>query len=245
MLGIAPGVSFIDLTHEIAPQNIYAGSLALAESYRYFPAGTVFLCVVDPGVGSARAPIAIHAGNWYFVAPDNGLLHTIIEQQPVHAVVRLSNPNYHLSAVSSTFQGRDIFAPVAAHLAAGVPVQELGEALDVARLQQLDIVQPLVKQDRIEAEIVHVDHFGNLITNISLSLIPDFFTRPGVRLMLPAQQEMITQRRRFFAEQPDDPTPFLLIDSSGAVGIAVCNGSAADFLGVGSGESVTLLWNEA
>ncbi len=105
--GITPNVHLIDITHDVAPQNVASGAWTLASAYRYFPQGTVFVCVVDPGVGSSRGAIAIYAGNWFFVGPDNGLFSYIFMQQPVHQAVVLDNPAYHLSQVSSTFHGRD------------------------------------------------------------------------------------------------------------------------------------------
>lgn len=237
---IAPGIPIIDITHDIAPQDILAGALALGTSYQYFPAGTVFECVVDPGVGSRRAPIALHAGAWYFVGPDNGLFQLVLEQQSVHEVVTLTNARYHLPAVSATFQGRDVFAPVAAHLASGVALKDLGAPMSAAELCRLDIAQAVQKDDHIDAQIISIDHFGNLITNIPLTLIPDFFTRPTMRLEIPARQVMITKRRKFFAESTIEQEPFLLIDSSGTIAIAIYKGSAARLLDIKRGAVVRL-----
>src|ERR1700694_3459719 len=133
--GITPGAHIIDITHEIAPQQIPSGAWILAAAYRYFPTNTVFVCVVDPGVGSSRGAIALHAGEWFFVGPDNGLFSYVLAEQPVHAAVLLSNPAYHLSEVSTTFHGRDIFAPVAAHIASGVSLSALGTPVDPSLLQ--------------------------------------------------------------------------------------------------------------
>lgn len=238
--GIAPGSTLIDITHDIPPQDILAGSLALGTSYRYFPRSTVFACVVDPGVGSERAPIALHAGDWRFVGPDNGLFHMILEQQTVHEAVKLTNTSYHLPTVSSTFQGRDIFAPVAAYLATGSALNDLGTSVAVADLCHLDIAQPVKKNDRIEAQIVSIDHFGNLITNIPLEMIPDFFSHPNIQLAIPEHRLMITERRRFFAERSNDQEPFLLLDSSGTIAIAIYNDSAAKRLNIERGATVIL-----
>jgi S-adenosylmethionine hydrolase len=238
--GIAPGIPTIDITHAIAPQDILAGSLVLGSSYQYFPAGTVFVCVVDPGVGSQRAPLALHAGAWYFVGPDNGLFQLVLEQQTVHEAVLLTHAAYHLPTVSATFQGRDIFAPVAAYLARGVALKDLGEPVALADLCRLDIPRPLQKDDRIEAQVLSIDHFGNLITNIPLALIPDFFTRPAVRLEIPRRQVTVTERRAFFAASMHAQAPFLFVDSSGTIAIAIYKGSAAQHLDIQCGEAVTL-----
>src|SRR5947209_16690949 len=120
IIGIVPHVQIIDITHDVAPQNVPSGAWILASGYRYYPPGTVFVCVVDPGVGSSRGAIAMHAGDWFFVGPDNGLFSYIFVEQIVHEAVILDNSAYRLPQVSSTFHGRDIFAPAGAHLARGV-----------------------------------------------------------------------------------------------------------------------------
>jgi S-adenosylmethionine hydrolase len=240
--GITPGAHIIDITHEIAPQQIPSGAWILAAAYRYFPTNTVFVCVVDPGVGSSRGAIALHAGEWFFVGPDNGLFSYVLAEQPVHAAVLLSNPAYHRQSVSSTFHGRDIFAPVGAHLARGTTstLRELGPALDPATLQRLEVGQPARRGSTIEAHIIHVDNFGNLITNIPLSMVPDLFDVARVQIAFPQNQRVVDRRRRFFADGPDDGQPFIYGDSSGYVGVAVRNGSAAKTLEVGLGTQGTV-----
>jgi S-adenosyl-L-methionine hydrolase (adenosine-forming) len=240
---ITSDVHLIDITHEIEPQNIASGAWTLAGSYRYFPQQTVFVCVVDPGVGSSRRAIALHAGAWFFVGPDNGLFSTILVEQAVHAAVVLSNPAYHLAQVSATFHGRDIFAPVSAHLARGVAISDLGTPIDPATLQRLDIPPPMRQGTRIEAHIVHVDHFGNLITNIPLSLVPELFSHlpeeQQGKISFPTLSRIVERHYRFFAAAPDDGQPFLYEDSSGYIGIAIKNGSASQTLGAGFGTPVT------
>jgi S-adenosylmethionine hydrolase len=245
--GITPNVHIIDVTHEVAPQNIPSGAWILASGYRYYPPDTVFICVVDPGVGSTRGAIAVHAGNWFFVGPDNGLFTYIYHEQPIHEAVVLNNPAYHLPQVSSTFHGRDIFAPTGAHLARGVSLHDLGEQVDPATLQRLAAITPGRQGARIVSHILHVDHFGNLITSIPLTMVPTLFDSPGARIDFPASQAVVDQRRRFFAQGEEDSQPFIFADSSGFVGVAVRNGSAARVLGVSVGTSaiLTLADNEA
>lgn len=244
-LGIVPNAQLIDITHTVQAQNVRSGAWILAASYRYFPKGTVFVCVVDPGVGSARLPIAVHAGDWFFVGPDNGLFSYVYAEQPLHAAVALTNTNYHLPDTSYTFHGRDIFTPVAAHLAAGVALTELGRVLDVKELQRLEIAPPQRTNGQIQAFILHVDHFGNLLTNIPLSSVPDLFTSPHVQLAFIDANVRITARRRFFAEGDEpDSNPFIYGDSSGYVGVAVRNGSAAQLLGVGYSAAITFVISE-
>src|SRR5579885_398769 len=167
--GIAPQAQIIDITHEIAPQNVASAAWILSTAYRYFPVGTVFVCVIDPGVGSSRGAIAVAAGDWFFVGPDNGLFSYIYAQQPVHGAVLLQNPAYQLPQVSSTFHGRDIFAPAGAYLARGVGLQEFGAPVAPAALQRLPIEPPVRRQNSIEASIMHIDQLGKIITSVTIS----------------------------------------------------------------------------
>jgi S-adenosylmethionine hydrolase len=242
--GIAPQAQIIDITHEIAPQNVASPAWILSTAYRYFPVGTVFVCVIDPGVGSSRGAIAVAAGDWFFVGPDNGLFTYIYAEQPVHGAVLLQNPAYQLPQVSSTFHGRDIFAPAGAYLARGVALPEFGSPLAPAALQRLPIEPPVRRRNSIEADILHIDHFGNIITSIPLSLVPDLFDLGEVRAEFAGNHPVVTQRRRFFAGGAVDGVPFLYGDSSGYVGIAVRNGSAARTLGVSASTPVTLIFKE-
>src|SRR6266550_5045972 len=164
IINITPQAYLIDITHNIPPQDIAAGAWVLGTSYRYFPPGTIYVCVVDPGVGSVRRPIAVCAGDWFFVGPDNGLLSYVLATQTIYEAVLLSNPAYHLPQVSKTFQGRDIFAPVAAHLARGITLRDFGAPLDPSSLRLLDLKYASRQEGRIEGHIVYIDHFGNLIT---------------------------------------------------------------------------------
>ncbi len=243
MLGIAPDAQIIDITHDVAPQNVPSGAWILASAYRYFPRNTVFVCVVDPGVGSSRGAIALHAGDWFFVGPDNGLFSYVMAEQPVHGVVQLNNPAYHRPEVSSTFHGRDIFAPTGAHLALGTTevLPKLGTQLDPATLVRLPTSQATRTGNMIDGHILHVDHFGNLITSIPLEMVPDLFDAPGIQAIFSQKGRTVNQVRRFFADGPVDGEPFIYGDSSGYVGIAVRNGSAAKTLGVGYGAAITLV----
>ncbi|GCE13922.1 SAM hydrolase/SAM-dependent halogenase family protein [Tengunoibacter tsumagoiensis] len=243
VLRLAPQVQCLDLTHGVAPQQIRQGAWLLETSYRYFAPGTIFTCVVDPGVGSQRHPIAFAAGEWYFVGPDNGMFSAILRDQPVHAVVALSNPDYCLPQISATFQGRDIFAPISAHLANGVPLAEFGPSLQASDLQRLPL-EPGQYDGRIEGQIVHCDHFGNLITDIPADLVPNLMARTpdaSMQLVLPVQGIAVAERRSYFAERDASPHPFYYLDSSGYIGIAVQNGNAASQLGVQMGDSVFVL----
>ena len=244
--GITPDAHIIDITHNVAPQNVSSGAWILAASYHYFPKNTVFVCVVDPGVGSTRAAIAVHAGDWYFVGPDNGLFSYIMSEQPIHAAVLLANSSYHLPTVSSTFHGRDIFAPVGAYLARGLTdiFFELGPSVDPAALRRLEVGGAVRHGTTINAHIVHVDNFGNLITSIPLTLVPELYTLSQVQIVLKDKGITVEKLRQYFAEGPDDGQAFIYGDSSGYVGIAVRNGNAAKTLGVGFGAPIALITSE-
>jgi S-adenosylmethionine hydrolase len=244
--GITPEAHIVDITHNVGPQNIPSGAWILAAAYRYFPRNTVFVCVVDPGVGSTRGAIALHAGDWYFVGPDNGLFSYIMSEQSVHASVLLTNTSYHLPIVSSTFHGRDIFAPVGAHIARGLDdlFYDLGPSVDPAELRRLTLGGIVREGSTINAHIVHVDNFGNLITSISLAAVPELYTGSQVKIVFKENGVTVDKLRLFFADGPDDEQAFIFGDSSGYVGIAVRNGNAAKTLGVGLGAPLSLITSE-
>ena len=164
MLGICPEAVFVDVSHEVPAHDILHGALQLAAAYRYFPSGTVFLAVVDPGVGSMRRGVAAEAGDYRFVAPDNGLLTAVFQQAPPRRVVELTERRYARPTVSRTFEGRDRFAPAAAWLARGVQVSALGRPL--AEYHRLDIPVPVASPDALVGAVLLIDRFGNAVTNI-------------------------------------------------------------------------------
>ncbi len=162
----------IDLTHQIPPQNLLAARFALLNAYSYFPPQTVHIAVVDPGVGSSRRGVAIELTQGYVICPDNGICSGILELDKVISAVELTNSQYwRVSDPSYTFHGRDIFAPVGAHLANGVKIQELGQAINPASLSKLDLPRLNQTPKQITGCIQYIDHFGNLITNIPGSLV--------------------------------------------------------------------------
>lgn len=229
MLGIAPATPLVDLTHEIAPQDVRAGAWVLHTAWRYFPEGSVFLCVVDPGVGSARRPIALRAGERIFVGPDNGLFsYVLAEHTDAHAIT-LANPRYFAAHLSNTFHGRDIFAPAAAWLAAGIAFEELGPALSVESLMRLELPHLEWQPNALRAHVIHIDHFGNIVTDIRGPWVQTIFSAPEMRLAIAGQT--VTARARTFAEGPEGEL-FLYLDSSGCLAIARRNGSAQAMLGL-------------
>jgi S-adenosylmethionine hydrolase len=163
-LSVCPDLTLVDITHDIAPHDVLDGALQLAASFRYFPAGTVFVAVVDPGVGSARRGLAAEVGEYRFVAPDNGLLTAVFTEAPPKRIVELTERRYFRPTVSRTFEGRDRFAPAAAWLLRGVELNALGRPVHDPVL--LDLPRPEVRDDELHGRIVQEDRFGNLITNI-------------------------------------------------------------------------------
>src|SRR5687767_6797222 len=163
-LGICPDATLVDITHDVPPQDVLTGALELSAACPYFPAGTVFVAVVDPGVGTTRRGIAAQAGGFRFVAPDNGLLTVVLRDLGPATVVDLTNPRYGRDRVSRTFEGRDRFAPAAGWLAAGIELSSLGTP--VHERIELKVPGSAVSGDRLWGEVLLVDRFGNLVTSI-------------------------------------------------------------------------------
>lgn len=171
ILSICPQVQIIDLTHNIPPQNIQQASYIISTSYRFFPKGTINVCIVDPSVGSKRKSILIETTNYFFIGPDNGIFTTIIESENVNQVIELTNERFFLPELSQTFHGRDIFAPVAAHLATGKNPSSFGRLLKMENLVKLQKSELIKNKGNYIAKVLYIDHFGNLITNIPNNLI--------------------------------------------------------------------------
>lgn len=234
-LGVAPDTSFVDISHDITPQDIEMGSWTLGMAWRYFPAGSVLVCVVDPGVGSERRGIAFAAGGRFFVGPDNGLFTHVLAHASVERCVELTNAAYHLPGASATFHGRDIFAPCGAHLLAGVSLDALGGPVDPETLVRLPIpVAPSWEGETLVGRVAHVDHFGNLISDIPLA-DPSALSAPGMRIEVGGR--VIARGATHFSAGPADE-PFALRDSSGSLAIAVRDGSAAVALKMRRGAAV-------
>ena len=165
VLGICPTATLVDISHDIPAHDVFGASLELAAAFPFFPSGSVFLVVVDPGVGSARRGLAADVGDYRFVAPDNGVLTAVFSETPPKRVVELTERRYARPTVSRTFEGRDRFAPAAAWLAKGIQLSALGRPVDDYRV--LDIPIPVTEVKRIVGEVLRVDRFGNLVTNIN------------------------------------------------------------------------------
>jgi len=243
ILGISPRAQIVDLSHQVRPQDVPGAAFLLWTSYRYFPAGSIHLVVVDPGVGGTRRAIAVQTPAATFVAPDNGVLSWVLQDHglvapepgrwPIAGVtlvtaVELTNSRYWRPEVSATFHGRDVFAPVAAHLSLGVPLADFGRPAD--ELYLLPTPVPLLRRGEVVGRVIHVDHFGNLITNLRPADLS-----PLQPVELEVRGEVVRGLRRFYAEAEGLGA---LVGSAGLVEIALTGGSAAKALGAGVGDEV-------
>ena len=250
MLGIAPRLTLVDVSHDVPPQYVPHGAFVLAEATRHFPASAVHLAVVDPGVGGNRKPLLLVTPDARYVAPDNGLLtHILARYGPVHdstapflspilaplppdcRAFELANARYRLPDVSRTFHGRDVFAPAAAHLSRGVPPEEFGPP--VAEVVWLNLPPPAASGGVIEGRVVHVDRFGNLITNICLAA-----AEAGRAVVVEVSGLRIQGLSRSYEETDG---VLAIVGSHGALEIAVRNGNTAQQFGLGVGASVRVL----
>jgi S-adenosyl-L-methionine hydrolase (adenosine-forming) len=234
-LGICPDLTLVDISHDIPPHDVMAGALELAAVHRYFPAGTIFLVVVDPGVGSTRRGIAAEAGDHRFVAPDNGVLTLVLDAQPPRRLVELSERKYARPTVSRTFEGRDRFAPAAAWLAKGLDLAALGRSAGV--VHRLDLPQVRVESAQITGEVVRVDRFGNLITNIDRGTY-EALAREAVEIRAGAHR--VTQMVSTYADAAPGGI-CALFGSSDHLEIAANGASAAEQLALGRGAVVQVL----
>lgn len=237
ILRIAPQVRIIDYTHGIKPGNIIEAAYLLRSGYRYFPRGTTHVVVVDPGVGSRRRAMALQTPDATFVGPDNGIFSLVIEDaqhlwgRPPQ-MVELTEARFWLPQISATFHGRDIFAPVGAHIASGTPLAALGRPLSDPVLAKRTTPLPLDGQT-LQGRIIHVDRFGNCITNITTEHLDSYGIGP--RLVIEIIDQQIQGLYRTYSDGPSG-IPIALIGSSGHLEIAVPNGNAAQHLGVDIGD---------
>lgn len=232
VLGICPEATLVDITHEVAPHDVLGGALELAASYRYFPSGTVFLVVVDPGVGSSRRGVAVDTGEYRLVAPDNGVLSLVVDEHPPKRIVELSERRFTRPTVSRTFEGRDRFAPAAAWLAKGSDFSALGRP--AGDLVRLDVPAPVVEAGTIRGEVLRVDRFGNLVSNIDRRT---FETVTGGALAVQAGGHQVKRLVSTYADaEPGEICA--LFGSSDQLEIAASGASAAALLDLGRGAPV-------
>ncbi len=232
IVSINPLVQIIDIAHDVTAGDINSGAFVLAHSYSYFPKNTIHVVVIDPGVGSKRRALCVQAGEYYFVAPDNGVLKWIFKNNPDAIVVELSQQKYFLKNISCTFHGRDIFAPVAAYLSTGIEISQFGNTIQ-------DYVKGtwpkyIITDKKITGEIIHVDRFGNLISNIAAK---DFELNNFESITLPGHR--VNTMNNSYNQLPNNQ-PFAIIGSHGYIEIAVKDNSAAQLLNYNNGTVIEL-----
>ncbi len=240
--GIAPHAQISDLSHMIQPQNIREAALILARSAPYFPEDSVHVVVVDPGVGTARRPMAAKIGSQFYVGPDNGTITLLLERAEDEGwqteFVHLDKPQYWLDKISHVFHGRDIFAPAAGHLASGVSLAELGtRILDPVRLA---LPKPEQTGHGWRGEIIHIDHFGNLASNIRIEHLAEALKHMDKVTVTLAGEVIRGMVNTFGERQPGDLVA--LMGSTGNLIVSVVNGSAAERIGVKTGDPIDVSW---
>jgi len=225
VLSININAKLIDITHHISAGSIVQGAGILREAYSYFPEGTVHIAVVDPGVGSSRRLIAIKAAEHFFVGPDNGIFWPVIKENPDTEIVELTRQKYFLPDITDTFHGRDVFAPVAAHISLGTEISELGSPITAP--EKLTLPEPCQKGEILKGEIMRIDNFGNLITNIKAKILKDFLgsKKPVIHI----DKYKITEICSTYSNR-DRGKLLALINSSDYLEIAVNLGKASEYL---------------
>lgn len=237
ILNIAPDVRLIDLSHEVPRHGVRAGAFLLRSVAPYFPRGTVHIAVVDPGVGTERKGLIVAAGGQYLVGPDNGLLFPAAERLGLEAVYEISSERYMLPNVSVTFHGRDVFAPIGAHLARGVPLEEIGRKID--RWVGLSFGRGRLKENRLVGKVIYIDSFGNVITDIPGEMALEV-AEWGRELEVIVRAARVRVRLLQAYGLAGEGELILLIGSHGNLELAVNRGSAAELLGPEPGDELEI-----
>jgi S-adenosylmethionine hydrolase len=233
ILNICPEVRIVDITHNIAPQNIDEAAFKLKSCYSYFPKGTIHTVVVDPGVGTDRAVLCVQTDRYTFLAPDNGVLKTIFHEYPDCDVYRITNPDYFLPNISRTFHGRDVFAPAAAHLTKGVPLSKMGEITREYVSGKVEVCE--VMENRIEGKIIAFDRFGNGITNIEAEKIG-----PAKKIRIEIKGLKLSELSQSYQAVPAGE-PLAIVGSCGTIEIAVNRQNAKEKLNLQTGDVLTIV----
>jgi S-adenosylmethionine hydrolase len=239
ILGINPAARVVDLTHEIEPQNVLECALFLRGSTPYFPPGTVHVVVVDPGVGTERRALCVDAGEQYYIAPDNGVLSLVVPHDDLVDAVAIETSRYLRPTISATFHGRDVFAPAAAHLSLGVEMSKLGRA--VHDMMRIELPMAKVAADgTIDAQVIHVDRFGNLITNVDRTAWHDLtYSTDEVDVRIDIGSTVLDRVSRTYNDVPAG-APLAVWGSSDFLEISVNQGNAAEKLAATVGDQVVI-----
>lgn len=239
ILDIAPEAEIVDICHSVQAFDILDGALALAQAYAYYPARTVHLVIVDPGVGSARRPILASSEKHNFVAPDNGVLSLMYAREPRLSVRHITSEHYFLQPISSTFHGRDIFAPVAAYLAKGVDQEKFGE--EISDFVRFNAPKPKpVDAKTLRGVVLRVDRFGNLITNFTPHDVPALFQEPTPSFKLMVGKREVTALKTNYADGAPGEV-FGILGSMGYLEVSSNRGSAMQLVGGGKGTEVQIV----
>ena len=234
---INPSANIIDISNNIEPQNIFQAAYVLYNSYAYFPKGTIHVVVVDPGVGSDRKILCLKTSDYLFLAPDNGILSFLIAKEEYPSVREVTNKEFFLPDISNTFHGRDIFAPIAAHLSRGVSHKDLGKR--IMGIKEIDLPKPIRSPGGVlTGEIIYVDGFGNLITNINRKIVSRIKTKSG-KLVIIIGRHRLYKISDSYAEV-ENKEVVAIFGSSGFLEISVNCGSARDVLNLKKGDKLVL-----
>lgn len=235
ILKINPQVTLVDICHGIKPQNILEAAFLLRSAFSFFPKNTVHLVVVDPGVGTERRKILIKTKNYFFIAPDNGVLSLALKEEPLLKIIEITNDRYFLKPVSNTFHGRDIFAPVCAYVSRGEDIQKFGKT--IGSFKGLELPRVKVSSQELVGEIIYIDRFGNLVSNIEKQTLEGFIKNKRFKICI--ADKTIEKLASNYAEgSPHEP--IALIDSFNYLEIALNCSRAADYLGVNIGSHLKI-----
>ncbi|OGP54164.1 MAG: hypothetical protein A2Y65_00305 [Deltaproteobacteria bacterium RBG_13_52_11] len=237
ILDINPDCLIVDLAHHISPHDVMGAAFVLGQTYTFFPPGTIHVAVVDPGVGGPRKPLVLEAGDYLFVGPDNGVFTLVLKQEEGVRVYELIEERFRLPRVSQTFHGRDIFAPAAAHLSLEVTPEEMGPAVDINELTTLAIPDPVLDGEALLGEVIWVDHFGNLVTNISQEALGAF--APDETIEIEIKGERVRGLKTSY-EEGEEGEVIALWGSAGFLEIALKERNLHSELGWGRGEKVRI-----
>lgn len=235
ILSINPQCTLVDITHQVSPYDIKEGAFILAQAYSTFPKGTIHLSVVDPGVGSPRKPILFVTKNYFFIGPDNGLFTFALKREKLKKVIALGKMEFFLPEVSPTFHGRDLFAPVAAHLSFGIAPESFGRV--IKSWNEISFPEPVLRQEKLIGEVVHIDTFGNLVCNIDYKNLHKFSkSRPFVIKI--GKRTMRGLKKGYWEGRKDEP--MALIGSGGFLEISVREGNAQRLLKAKKGDPIKI-----
>ncbi len=234
ILSICPTVTLVDISHSVLRHDVLQGAFVLSQAAPYFPEGSIHLVVVDPGVGTARKKIVLQGRRCFYVGPDNGVLSLAAEREGVVRAVEIRNEEFMLPRLSGTFEGRDVFAPVAAHLAGGVDIGVLGP--DISNFERISLAKPEKRGDVLFGEVVYIDGFGNVVTNIAEGVLGPVGSGSSVRVRVGAVSAMLPLCGAYGFVAAG--SPLLVIGSSGLLEVAVNMGSAEKLFGAKVGDRV-------